>query len=143
MRNKPCIRPNDRVLLDELVAISRSFFVSSYSPPSASSSHHLAGSDITDDTSLLRVVTPPAVRITGLSSVANCGLTFVFDIRHPNWYIATRTWVTRVSISVRQDFGELRLPPESRLRRCWPRIIQIWGLKPMAGHSNGADGLNV
>jgi hypothetical protein len=25
---------------------------------------------------------------TGLSSVANCGLTFVFDIRHPNWYVA-------------------------------------------------------
>jgi hypothetical protein len=26
---------------------------------------------------------------TGPSSVANCGLTFVFDIRHPNRFIAT------------------------------------------------------
>jgi hypothetical protein len=27
---------------------------------------------------------------TGPSGVANHGLTFVFDIRHPNWYIATK-----------------------------------------------------
>jgi hypothetical protein len=27
--------------------------------------------------------------ITRASSVANCGLIFVFDIRHPYWYIAT------------------------------------------------------
>jgi hypothetical protein len=27
---------------------------------------------------------------TGPSGVANRGLTFVFDIRHPNWHIATK-----------------------------------------------------
>jgi hypothetical protein len=79
--------------------------------------------------------------ITRPSSVANCGLTFVFDIRHPNWYIATRIWVTRVSI--RKDFGELKLPPESILRRYWPELERIWGLRPIASHSRGNDGLNV
>jgi hypothetical protein len=37
---------------------------------------------------------------TGPSSVANRGLTFVFDIRHPNWYIATKIWALSVSISI-------------------------------------------
>jgi hypothetical protein len=52
---------------------------------------------------------------TGPSSVANCGLTCVFDIRHPNWYIATKIQVSRVSISIKPDFGELEVTPELRL----------------------------
>jgi hypothetical protein len=31
--------------------------------------------------------------ITEPSSVDNYRLTFVFDIQHPNWYIATKIWV--------------------------------------------------
>jgi hypothetical protein len=61
--------------------------------------------------------------ITGPSNVANCGLTFVFDIRHLNWYIAMRIRVTRVSI--RKDFGELKLPPGSRLRHSWPKLEKV------------------
>jgi hypothetical protein len=56
----------------------------------------------------------------GPSSIANCGLTFVFDIRHPNWYIATKIQVSRVSISVKPNFRELKVPPKLRLRRYWP-----------------------
>jgi hypothetical protein len=33
--------------------------------------------------------------ITQPSSVANRGLILVFDIRHPNWYIATRIRVNK------------------------------------------------
>jgi hypothetical protein len=33
-------KSKDRVLLDEMVALSRSFFANSYAPPSASSSNH-------------------------------------------------------------------------------------------------------
>jgi hypothetical protein len=57
---------------------------------------------------------------TGPSSVANCGLTFVFDIRHLNWYIATKIQVLRVSESIELDFRELKAIPELKLRRCWP-----------------------
>jgi hypothetical protein len=39
---RPIQRLKDRVLLDELVALSRSFFASSYTPPPASSSQHAA-----------------------------------------------------------------------------------------------------
>jgi hypothetical protein len=42
---------------------------------------------------------------TGPSSIANYGLTFVFDIRHPNWYIATKIWVLRINISRFQGTG--------------------------------------
>jgi hypothetical protein len=42
---------------------------------------------------------------TGPSSVANCGLTFVFDIRHLNWYIATKIRALSVSISIELDSG--------------------------------------
>jgi hypothetical protein len=55
---------------------------------------------------------------TGPSSVANYGLTFVFDIRHPNWYIATKIWALRVSVSIELDFKELKVIPELKLRRC-------------------------
>jgi hypothetical protein len=57
---------------------------------------------------------------TGPSSVANCGFTFVFDIWYPNWYIATNIRVSRVSISITPNFGELEVTPELRLGRCWP-----------------------
>jgi hypothetical protein len=33
-------KPKDWVLMDEMVALSRTFFTNSYSPPSASSSYH-------------------------------------------------------------------------------------------------------
>jgi hypothetical protein len=33
-------KTKDRVMMDELVAMSRSFFACSYSPPSSSSSQH-------------------------------------------------------------------------------------------------------
>jgi hypothetical protein len=59
---------------------------------------------------------------TGPSSVANCGLTFVFDIQHPNWYIATRIWVLGVDISIELDSRELKSTRESKLRHCWPCI---------------------
>jgi hypothetical protein len=39
---------------------------------------------------------------TGPSGVANRGLTFVFDRRHPNWYIATKIrayWLRSVDSS--------------------------------------------
>jgi hypothetical protein len=36
---------------------------------------------------------------TGPSGVANRGLIFVFDIRHPNWYITTKIRASSVSIS--------------------------------------------
>jgi hypothetical protein len=39
----------------------------------------------------------------GPSGVANRGLTFVFDIRHPNWYIATRIRALSVSMSLELD----------------------------------------
>jgi hypothetical protein len=42
---------------------------------------------------------------TGPYSVANYGLTFVFDIRHPNWYIATKIQALSVSISIELDSG--------------------------------------
>jgi hypothetical protein len=38
------------------------------------------------------------------SSIANCGLTFVFDIRHPNWYIATKIQALRASMSIELAF---------------------------------------
>jgi hypothetical protein len=39
---RPIQRLKDRVLLDEMVVLSRSFFTSSYTPPPASSSQHVA-----------------------------------------------------------------------------------------------------
>jgi hypothetical protein len=57
---------------------------------------------------------------TGLSSVANRGLSFVFDIRHPNWYIATRIRALRVSTSIELNSRELKFTPELKLRHCWP-----------------------
>jgi hypothetical protein len=57
---------------------------------------------------------------TGPSSVANCGLTFVFDIRHPNWYIATKIRALRVSISIELAFRNPKVIPELKLRHCWP-----------------------
>jgi hypothetical protein len=42
--------------------------------------------------------------ITGPSSVANCGLTFVFDIRHPNWYIATKIRVIKNKYKCKTGF---------------------------------------
>jgi hypothetical protein len=39
---RPIQRLKDRVLLDEMVVLSRSFFTSSYTPPPASSSQHAA-----------------------------------------------------------------------------------------------------
>jgi hypothetical protein len=57
---------------------------------------------------------------TGLSSVTNCGLTFVFDIRHPNWYIATKIQTLSVSMSIELDSKGLKSAPKSTLRHCWP-----------------------
>jgi hypothetical protein len=55
---------------------------------------------------------------TGPSSVANRGLTFIFDIRYLNWYIATRIRALRVSISIELYFRELKFTPKSKLRYC-------------------------
>jgi hypothetical protein len=49
---------------------------------------------------------------TRLSSIANCGLTFVFDIRHPNWYIATKIRALRVSMSIELAFRNFEVIPE-------------------------------
>jgi hypothetical protein len=57
---------------------------------------------------------------TGPSNVANRGLTFVFDIQHPNWYIATRIRALSVSTSIGLNFREPKFTPESNLRHCWP-----------------------
>jgi hypothetical protein len=58
----------------------------------------------------------------GPSSVANCGLTFVFDIRHPNWYTTTKIRALRVSVSVciELNYEEPKFTLESKLRHCWP-----------------------
>jgi hypothetical protein len=61
------------------------------------------------------------------SSIANCGLTFVFDIRHSNWHIATKIQALRVSISIELDFRELGVTPELKLRHCWPCIRENLG----------------
>jgi hypothetical protein len=45
---------------------------------------------------------------TAPSGVANRGLTFVFDIRHPNWYIATKIQALSVSISIEFRFRGLK-----------------------------------
>jgi hypothetical protein len=47
-------------------------------------------------------------------------LTFVFDIRHPNWYIATRIRALGVGISIELDSRGLKSTHESKLRHCWP-----------------------
>jgi hypothetical protein len=57
---------------------------------------------------------------TGPSSVANCGLTFVFDIQHPNWYIATKIRALSVSMSIELDSKGLKSAPKSTLRHCCP-----------------------
>jgi hypothetical protein len=49
---------------------------------------------------------------TGPSSVANSGLTFVFDIRHPNWYIATKIRALRVSMSIELAFRNPKVIPK-------------------------------
>jgi hypothetical protein len=48
----------------------------------------------------------------GPSSVANCGLIFVFDIRHPNRCIATEIRVNRCRLSATKNFEEQESPPE-------------------------------
>jgi hypothetical protein len=49
---------------------------------------------------------------TGPSSIANCGLIFVFDIRHPNWYVATKIRALRASMSIELAFWNFEVIPE-------------------------------
>jgi hypothetical protein len=65
--------------------------------------------------------------ITGPSSVANCGLIFIFVIRYPNWYIATKIRVIKNKYKRKTRFQELRSPPELKLRHCRPQIKENLG----------------
>jgi hypothetical protein len=77
----------------------------------------------------------------GPSSVANCGLIFIFDIRHPNRYIATKIHASWCRSSATRIFEEQGTPPEHSVGTAGPEWRKIGELKPIFDHSNGTDGL--
>jgi hypothetical protein len=81
---------------------------------------------------------------TGPSSIANCGLTIIFDVRHPNRYIAIVFQVNRSRLIVRRNFESRKTLAQTMQRRGWPWTREIRGLKPimaLMAWRNKLDGL--
>jgi hypothetical protein len=74
------------------------------------------------------------------SGVANRGLTFVFDIRHPNWYVATKIQVFSVLIAQNRD-SRGKGPNLNKAEALLARKRCFEGLKPRLKQFEGTAGL--
>jgi hypothetical protein len=80
---------------------------------------------------------------TGPSGVANRGITFVFDIRHPNWYIATKIWALSVApLSVSPTLGQMSVNSRHSPRACCERWGKYMPLREVAPERVANVGVN-